>query len=269
MAGPTLFTFGYWGWGSAVEQLVEGVDAVEADRGFDPPLFVDVRISRSVRARGFDGSAFPARVGESRYRWLDSLGNLGVQDGGAMRIKDPAAAGELLDLAVECARDHRRLLFFCACERPCNCHRATVATLVLCAAEQRNVQIEIVEWPGGEPRLDLSLVLTRPEFDKVCRGAASIPLGNRMTLAESGAVPWYSLVSVRPDDDDEAPTWRLVTGPAKYRKAGWYLPVYGALDGEPEEAMLAEVHRARDADGYALRRAEITQPSRRLNSAGP
>lgn len=267
MAGPTLFTFGYWGWGSVVEQLVDAVDAVESSRGFKPPLFVDIRISRSVRAKGFDGSAFPTRIGESRYRWLDSLGNLGVRDGGEMRIKDPVAAEVILDLAVACARDQRRLLFFCACERPCECHRATVAALVLAAAGRRNLPVEIIEWPGGEPRLDLSLVLTRPEFDKVRHGAASIPIKNRLTLAESGSVPWYSLVSVLPDDDDEAPTWRLATGPAKYKKTGWCLPVYGVFDGEPEQAIRAEINRAREADGYAVRTdAKATRRARRQQS---
>jgi hypothetical protein len=40
----SLFSWGYWGWGNAARQLVEAVDAVEQARGFQPPLFVDVRI---------------------------------------------------------------------------------------------------------------------------------------------------------------------------------------------------------------------------------
>jgi hypothetical protein len=257
MVAPTLFSFGYWGWGSAVAQCVEAADAVEKARGFAPPLFVDIRISRSVRAKGFAGNAFAALAGESRYRWLDSLGNVGVLDRGAMRIKDPAAADDLLDLALGCIKGRRRLLFFCACERPCHCHRATVAALVLEAGARRKVPVEVVEWPGGEPRLDLSFVLTRAEFDKVLRGAASLPLGSRMSLAESAAVPWYSLVSIRPDDDDVVPTWRLVTGPAKYKKTGWSLPVYGVIDNESETAMLAEVNRARAVDGFAIRTVPV------------
>ncbi len=36
------------------------VDAVEHARGFAPPLFVDVRVRRSVRALGFRDRAFTA-----------------------------------------------------------------------------------------------------------------------------------------------------------------------------------------------------------------
>jgi hypothetical protein len=252
-AAPTLFSFGYWGWGNAVPQLVAATDAVETARGFRPPLFVDIRISRSVRAKGFDGNAFAGVVGEHRYRWLDALGNVGILDGGAMRIKDPSAAGALVDIAVEASGDRRRLLFFCACEKPCGCHRSTVAKLVIDAASRRRQPVKIVEWPGGDPRTDLSYALSRAEFDKVRRGAASVPLGARMALSDSAAVPWYSLLRVRPDDADEMPTWRVVTGPAKFRKSGWYLPVHGVLDGEPLDAMLAQARRAREADGYSLR----------------
>lgn len=41
----TIFTWGYWGWGNATENLVEVVDAVERARGYRPPIFVDIRIS--------------------------------------------------------------------------------------------------------------------------------------------------------------------------------------------------------------------------------
>jgi hypothetical protein len=51
----TIFTWGYYGWGNATPQLVESVDAVETSRGFEPPIFVDIRIRRNVRAKGFVG----------------------------------------------------------------------------------------------------------------------------------------------------------------------------------------------------------------------
>ena len=54
MTSITLFSFGYWGWGNAVPQLVEAIDAVEKSRGYAPPIFADVRISRAVRAAGFE-----------------------------------------------------------------------------------------------------------------------------------------------------------------------------------------------------------------------
>ena len=47
---------------------------------------------------------------------MDSLGNLAVKEDGPMRIKEPAAANALLDLAMNCAADNRRLLYFCSFE---------------------------------------------------------------------------------------------------------------------------------------------------------
>src|SRR5688500_8003061 len=55
VAPLTMFTWGYWGWGTTTREFVQAADAVEASRGFNPPLFVDIRIRRSVRAPGFTG----------------------------------------------------------------------------------------------------------------------------------------------------------------------------------------------------------------------
>jgi hypothetical protein len=252
----TLFSFGYWGWGNATKELVESIDLAERARGFDPPLFVDTRLSRSVRAAGFNGTAFEKALGNDRYRWLNGLGNLGIRDGGPIRIKDPPAANVLLDIALEQATGGRRVLFFCACEKPCQCHRSVVARLVLDAARQRNDAIEVVEWPGGQPVFDVAVTLRRPRFDKVRRGARAIPLPPRIALATAAALPWYSTVLVKPDDQDDAPTWRVLSGPARFERGdAWYLPVHGVIEAEPAAAARAEIARAREADGYAPRRS--------------
>jgi len=253
----TLFSFGYWGWGSATTQLVQAFDAVEAARRYAPPMLVDIRISRSVRAKGFYGPAFETVLGSSRYRWLDALGNLGIQDGGQMRIKDPAAADALLDLAKKCATENRRVIFFCACATPKTCHRSVVTQLVLGAAARRKARIEVIEWPGGAPDFEqLEVELSWPEFEKVRRGAKSIPLNDTMPLSKAGAIPYYSLAAVRPKGEEKAPSWRLVTGPAMYKKSGWHLPVYGHFDGEPPEAIRAEIQKAREANGYTVQRMQ-------------
>ncbi len=251
----TLFTWGYWGWGSATGQLIEAVDAVEMDRGYEPPLFVDIRISRSVRARGFDGSAFENAVGVSRYRWLDVLGNAAVKGGGAMRIMDPAAADTLLDIALACARNHQRILFFCACEFPATCHRSKIADLVFQAAGHRKLPVQVVEWPGGEPRLgSFEVQLSKTAFEKVYRGGKSIPLDDPVPLAEMAAVPWYSLVLIRHNKEQKL----LVTGPIRYRKGGWYLPSYGYIEpDEPANRTRRHIQEARARDGFEPLR---TQP---------
>jgi len=164
MTKTTLFTWGYYGWGNHTPRLVEAVDAVETRRGFEPPLFVDIRIRRTVRAKGFQGNAFEKLVGPSRHHWMKSLGNKFIQTrtGPDIQIADPSAADKLLKMAMDAARHKQRLLYFCSCQWPkCEsgpCHRVTVAELVLKAAKRRDVPVEIVEWPGGEPRkMDLDV----------------------------------------------------------------------------------------------------------------
>ncbi|HEX4883110.1 MAG TPA: hypothetical protein VFX05_03155 [Casimicrobiaceae bacterium] len=246
----TLFSFGYWGWGNAVPHLLHAIDAVEAARGYAPPLFADIRISRAVRAKGFDGDAFAREAGASRYRWLRTLGNVAVKEGGPMRIQEPSAANDLLDAAVACARERRRLLFFCACEVPCTCHRALVARLASAAALARGLHATIVEWPGGEPQ-DFAIALPRAAFDKVRRGARGIPLREPVALASLAALPWGSLVAVRADDDEAWPTWRVMSGAAKHGPRGWFLPVLDVFDAEPLAAMRERAVAARAAAGYA------------------
>ena len=55
MCKTVIFTFGYYGWGNHTPQLIEAVDVVKRSRGFEPPLFVDIRVRRTVRAKGFQG----------------------------------------------------------------------------------------------------------------------------------------------------------------------------------------------------------------------
>src|SRR5580693_7440480 len=101
----TIFTWGYYGWGNATPQLVQAVDAAERNRGFEPPLFVDIRIRRTVRAKGFQGNAFEKLLGPSRHRWMKALGNKFIQTrtGPHIQIADPTAADELLDVALDAA----------------------------------------------------------------------------------------------------------------------------------------------------------------------
>src|SRR6202158_3993927 len=100
----TLFSLGYWGWGNATERLVEALDAAERARGFQPPVFVDCRLRRQGRAKGFVGNAFRDLIGPSRYLWMQDLGNLAIATGsGGVEIKDPAAVGELVELALHAA----------------------------------------------------------------------------------------------------------------------------------------------------------------------
>ena len=148
----TLFSWGYEGWGNWTDKLVQAVDAVEKSRGFGPPLFVDIRASRKVRAVGFRERTFERRFGPDRYRWMNGLGNKSI----LTREKygsfiDSSAANDLLDLAVDLGAHRRRLIFFCSCGSPTDaCHRHWVAPEVFRFAKKRKTPVTIVEWPGYE-----------------------------------------------------------------------------------------------------------------------
>lgn len=233
MSTITLFSWGYWSWGNATRQLVEAVDAAEQARGFEPPLFVDVRISRSVRAVGFRDHAFEQLLGKERYVWLRSLGNRHIETrtGPTIQIAKPEAAYELLDLALKAAEQRRRLLFFCSCERPINdhgeeCHRVTVAKLVREAAKARGIAIRTVEWPGGEPTT-IQLDVTPSILRAARRGRASLLLAEPVALAEVAGLAWGSIVQLRADGEE----LKVGTGPVKFQTGGWYLPLLKVFAG--------------------------------------
>src|SRR4051812_37741003 len=98
----TAFSWGYYGWGNHTKALIKAVDNVEEARDRAPPLFIDIRWSRNVRANGFRGNAFEKTVGARRYRWMKALGNrnIGSRNPSA-RIADPSASEELLELIVD------------------------------------------------------------------------------------------------------------------------------------------------------------------------
>jgi hypothetical protein len=251
----TIFTWGYHGWGNATPQLVQAVDAVEAHRGFAPPLFVDIRIRRGVRARGFIGPTFEKLLGSGRYRWMRSLGNQWIESrtGPAIQIANPSEAATLLELALDGVEHRRRVLFFCSCPFPCEsgqtaCHRETVAGLVLEVAATRGKAVELVEWPGGE-RQEMELEVTDKVLGALRRGRATIPLGESPSLALVAGLPWGSIVTVR----SAGRSLRLVSGPAVCQSGGWVLPVFGAAT-EPTKNLDAVAVKLRQERGLNPRR---------------
>ena len=244
----TVFSWGYWGWGSSAAEFVKAVDAVEAARKHEPLLFVDVRLQRSVRAANFNGSAFKVLVGEKRYRWMNKLGNQAIADRslGKITIKEPQEAESLLDLAIEAEKENRRVLFFCACEVPNQCHRYEVGKLLLKAGKRRGINLEVVEWPGGEPRT-LQEKTYEDVLKKMQRGAQMLPLPGEPDLAKYGGLPWGSVVEVT----DGSNRLFFLSGPAIYKKDKWGLPVFyrDLFDGlgEAKESGIRQ-HRLRGYD---------------------
>lgn len=258
MAAVKVFTFGYWGWGSETAALVRGIDAVESARGFAPPLFVDIRKSRSVRSKGFNGRAFERRVGPDRYVWLASLGNDSIVTGQrGIRIHDPSAAEVLLDHVLEASRRRQRVIFFCACEAPIDCHRKVVGDLLLEAARKRPLPLALDEWPGGEPEA-IRITVPRLVLRTVERGRKSIPLQRKADLAKFSGLPWGSVVKLAAGGES---TW-VVSGPTRAFAGRWFLPV--SDDGPQGSLAVARAagRAFRENRGYG-RRSATARPKRR------
>lgn len=238
----TAFSWGYWGWGNATTKLVEGVDAAEARRGFAPPLFVDVRFRRSVRAVGFNGNTFGAWLTSKRYRWMRALGNkqIGQRKGPRMVIADPRAAFKLLELIRTAAHEGRRVLFFCACEHACDddgnqCHRTEVARLLRIAAAERDIALRVVEWPGGEPEY-LAVPTTPQLLRAIAHGRRTLPIQEPFDLGRMAGLPWGTVAVPLHGEQSVA----FVSGPARFSGGGWCLPVLRLFTNKPAERDKAE-----------------------------
>jgi hypothetical protein len=224
----TLFSWGYEGWGNSTRELLHTFDAVEQSRGFAPPVFVDVRVRRQVRAEGFRENTFERRVGRARYRWMPGLGNAAVGTGrGPMRLVAPADAYELLGLALAQARQRRRILFFCGCGSPfaaSGCHRQLVKRELLSAADSLGLKVRLEEWPGGTlPRRVLAeRTGGEEEIKSLLGGAQSLRLGRRQPEVEYLAWPTGALLRLR----SPSRTQLVSLAPARFQASEWRMPLF-------------------------------------------
>jgi len=250
----TVFTWGYWGWGNHTSDFVRTVDAIERSRGKRPPIFADIRFSRSVRAPGFRERAFEETVGTSRYRWLRKLGNANIGTGEkGVRITNPAGFEELLQLVINADRQNRRVIFFCACESARYCHRATVARFLHKIATRKRSPLTIIEWPGGEPKA-VQLTVSAKAIKAVEHGGRRIHVNDLppKTLGKLMALPWCSHVDLRSDDTNLG----IFSGPAQLA-ADWYLPVVGfRRKADIAKELKAKSVKLRKALGYAAVRGD-------------
>lgn len=248
-----VFMFGYKGWGNATAELIKAVDAVEKKRGFKPPLFVDIRIRRNVRAIGFRDDAFARLLGKNRYRWMRELGNRRVRQGrSGIKIDRPDAAADLLQLAIDCASQRRRVIFFCSCEFPCKCHRTAVAELLLAEARKRRLALQVIEWPGGEPE---SLSIKVPDVSVPSDRTSRLYLPKGSTLTTFAGLALGSLVTaIGPNS-----TRTVAVSPAMYAKKGWYLPVLQDTRGRVVPGTKREADAWRAWGGYLPRRTGFSK----------
>jgi hypothetical protein len=222
------FTWGYYGWGSASKDFVRAVDAHEAARGFLPPLFIDIRFHRSVKAANFQDRTFERIVGSERYLWEKRLGNKQIREktGPRLQIADPHAAADTLDRIVELGARRQRVLMFCSCIQALDggevsCHRTVVADLLLKAAKKRRVRLEVAEWPGDDP---VSAVINADVDQEraLSKGLRYVPIGPANgPLPPLATLGWGSQVHFKSDSTSS----RVVTGPAYIKKGKWHLEI--------------------------------------------
>ena len=232
----TLFTFGYWGWGSSTHELIRAIDSAGRKKGFSPPVFFDIRLKRSVRAEGFRDDAFERLLPNGRYHWFPSLGNINIatKERGIM-IKEPLSARLLFEEALKYAEKNRRIIFFCACEFPRFCHRHVVANLLLKEAKRVGRRIRITEWPGGAPTRT-SVRVPEAIYKGICGKILNVRLSSQTMPRDLVGLPWGSIVDVV-SGEGSIP---IISGPAKFQN-GWTLSIWEQHDAN---APAAQLHRA-------------------------
>ena len=238
----TVFSWGYWGWGNHTKVLVDMVDKVEASRGFLPPLFVDIRIRRNVRAVGFNGDSFEKLLGD-RYVWEKELGNESIIYGGdQIVINNPSSISTITDLVKR--ESNRRVIMFCACDAPVCCHRSVVADLLLDYFTTKKESVNVVEWPGGEPR-ELVIPIEKKDFNSILKsgGVKDIPFPFQLDACDYYDLPWYSIATIK----SGSRTKKVFTGPVFIHGGRWKLGFYGFAQNLKESADV------RKADGYHIK----------------
>jgi hypothetical protein len=229
----TIFTFGYWGWGNATHELIRAIDSAERKKGFSPPIFIDIRLKRNVRAEGFRGDAFERALPKGRYKWLPHLGNINIATNKrGIKIKDPSSSRNLLDEAVKQAKRNRRVITFCACELPRFCHRHVVGKLILKDAERDGRRIMVTEWPGGKP-IRTSVQVTEAVYKGVCGNLLNVRLSSQTVPRDLVGLPWGSIVDVV-SGKESIP---IISGPAKFQN-GWTLTVWEKPEADASSPQL-------------------------------
>lgn len=251
----TIYSWGYYGWGKVAHKFVEAVDQLEKQRGFVPPLFVDVRIRRTVRAFDFQNNHFRNIVGEERYQWVPELGNKDIlrKRKRGIEIANPEAAEDLLDLAIRAAKKKQHVIFFCSCQFPKHdgevaCHRVTVGDLLLEAASRRSISLEIVEWPGGELQgwhFTLNSAKELFQFSK----------SKKLHVEENGSYEGLTLGSVI-DVSFKNVRQQNMAGPMIWKKNKWLLPMMDSteINSRIEQLYEEEARRLQFDYGYNPRR---------------
>ena len=242
----TIFMFGYDGWGNSTELLHKATAAVERQRGYRRPYWVDTRFSPYTLAAGFYGRTFASVVGDDHYCSMPELGNANVGSNPTsdrIRIETPQAAERLLDLALQCWRRRQRVIYFCQCPEPRHCHRRKIAILLIRAAKKRRVALQVVEWPGGEPqvrRISVRIPSSAVRKSHLALDRTPRPLAVLAGLAAGSRLRVY---------DGQGWEDTFAVKAARYTRGSWQFPLV-KYRGRPAKKP-ADVAAWRDSHAYS------------------
>jgi hypothetical protein len=150
-------------------------------------------------------------------------------------------------VALDASKRNQRVIFFCACPTPATCHRFAVAKLVGKEVGKRGSKVEIIEWPGGEPT-SLEFLVPDTLLKQARSGRRSLPLSEPVDMATFAALPWYSCVKLKSDQD----SLQFLSGPAIFSRGRWHLPCLTSILDEPltPSSMVKDIRDRRKAEGY-------------------
>jgi|JI8StandDraft_1071087.scaffolds.fasta_scaffold00929_5 hypothetical protein len=253
----TIFSFGYWGWGTAVPEMVKMIDLVEKSRGYAPPMFVDIRMNHAVRAPGFNGNSFQKHLGEKRVLNFKDLGNkrIGQSRGPSIQINRPESADALLDIILERFQKKQRTIFFCSCLNPreghsFHCHRYTVSALLFHYAKNRKMKPIIIEWPGGEPAV-LDLAINESEYKSLSKFPKTISFpyfSSHLSRIDFLSLPLSSILRFR---FEKKKPLLLLSDRLQWRKIDYTLKVYPLSEEIINNTELLKlIHKEREYRGY-------------------
>jgi len=105
--------------------------------------------------------------------------------------------------------------------------------------------------PTPVPRVSLSA------FDSAKQGVGSIALeDDPERLADFAMTPWFSPILAFESDAEDASFFSLVTGPARYGKKGWFLPIYEGTDPDWSDEQVKNRVAELRSQGFEVRRSE-------------
>jgi hypothetical protein len=182
---------------------------------------------------------------------MPNLGNESIKTKqNSQIIRRPEAASDLLDIAIERAKRRQRVIFFCSCELPCECHRTKVKGLLLREARRRGVNVDIPEWPGTGPITEPVPVKLAPKVFKLLqRKSVGVYLPRSAPIERLAALPIGTVIQASCGGESQ----RFAVSCAQPDGKAWCLPILWE-DKAPVAPTLKNINKWLKECGYEARR---------------